>query len=97
MTIRNSVSTENVWAGIRSEAVAGGPVAVFVEHSQVSHNGGGGVVASGATAVLRISDVTITNNGTGVNYVSGGIVYSFGNNAIAGNTSTLAPTPTPLN
>ncbi|HZF11166.1 MAG TPA: right-handed parallel beta-helix repeat-containing protein [Thermoanaerobaculia bacterium] len=96
VTVRNSVSTENVWAGIRSEAVSGGPVAVFVEHSQVSHNGGGGVVAVGATAVLRITDVTITNNATGVNYTTGGIVYSFGNNAIAGNASTLPPTPIPL-
>jgi parallel beta helix pectate lyase-like protein len=97
VTIRNSVSTENVWAGVRSEATASGPVSVFVEHSQVSHNGGGGVVASGANAVLRISDVAIFKNGVGVNYASGGIVYSYGNNAIAENTSTLAPTLTPLN
>lgn len=98
VTIRNSVSAENVWAGIRSEAAAAGPVSVFVEHSQVSHNGGSGVVAIGNNAVLRISDVTITNNGTGVNYVSPGIVCSFGNNAIAGNTATVAPNCTvPLN
>jgi hypothetical protein len=92
VTIRNSVLTENVWAGVRSEATAGGPVSVFVEHSQVSHNGGSGVNAAGATAVLRISDVTITNNAVGVNYSTGGTVCSFGNNAITGNTSTLTPT-----
>jgi hypothetical protein len=96
VTVRNSVVTQHLWAGIRAEAIAGGPVAVFVEHSQVSHNSGNGVLALGATAIVRISDVTITNNGTGVNYLSGGIVYSFGNNAISANTSTLPPTPLPL-
>jgi len=96
VTLRNSVSSENVFSGVRSEAVAGGQVSVFVEHSQMSHNGGSGVIAVGATAVVRITDVTITNNLVGVNYSSGGVVYSYGNNAIAANASTLAPTVTPL-
>lgn len=97
VTIRNSVATENVWAGVRSETTAGGAVSVLVEHSQVSHNGGSGVVASGANAVLRISDVSIFKNAAGVVYVSGGIVYSYGNNVIAENTSTSPPTLIPLN
>src|SRR5262249_5920527 len=80
VTLRNSVSTENVSAGVRSEAVAGGQVSVFVEHSQVSHNGASGVVALGTNSVVRITDVTITNNAIGVYYTTGGIVYSFGNN-----------------
>lgn len=96
VTVRNSVVTQSTWAGIRSEATAGGPVSVFVEHSQVSHNGGNGVLATGATAVLRITDVTITNNAVGVAYANGGTVCSFGNNAIAGNPTTSPPTACPL-
>lgn len=97
VTVRNSVSSENVNAGIRAEQTASPAVAVsvFVEHSQSSNNNTG-VVAVGSTAILRISDVTITNNGAGVNYGSGGTVCSFGNNSIAGNASTFPPTSCPL-
>ncbi|MFL6234010.1 MAG: right-handed parallel beta-helix repeat-containing protein [Thermoanaerobaculia bacterium] len=96
VTIRNSVISESIFGGVRSEAVVGGQVSVFIEHSQVSHNGGSGVVASGTTAVLLISDVTITNNaGSGVSYTSGGTVLSYKNNAING--PTMAPTTTTLN
>jgi hypothetical protein len=96
VTIRNSVVSESVFGGVRSEAAVGGQVSVFVEHSQVSHNGGSGVVASGATAVLLISDVTITNNvGSGVYYTSGGTVLSYKNNAING--PTMTPMPATLN
>lgn len=94
VTIRNSVASQSFWAGIRSESVAGGPVSVFVEHSQVSHNGGSGVVAVNPAAILRISDVTITNNASGINYVGGGTVCSFGNNSVDGNAGTLLPTCT---
>jgi hypothetical protein len=103
VTVRNSVVTQNFWAGIRSEqqASAVGPVTVFVEHTQVSHNGGSGVFAVGPStgtpaATLRLSDVTATDNTNGIWYVNGGIVYSFGNNSVAGNTATLPPTLIPL-
>jgi len=95
VTVRNSVSSRNAGGGIRAISSVGGPVSVFVEHSQTSHNGGNGVLAQGATAIVRISEVTITDNGLGVNYVSGGTVCSFGN-SIAGNSATLPPTPCPL-
>jgi hypothetical protein len=97
VTVRNSVSTENLGAGIRIDQLASPavPVSVFVEHSQVSHNHSG-VVAVGPTAIVRISDVSITDNGAGVNYASGGTVCSFANNSIAGNTATFPPTSCPL-
>jgi hypothetical protein len=101
VTVRNSVVTESVWAGIRSEQLGSGAVTIFVEHTQVSHNGGNGVLALGPStglpmATIRLSDVTITDNGAGIAYANGGIVYSFGNNSVAGNPSTLPPTPIPL-
>jgi hypothetical protein len=98
VTVRNSVVTQNLWAGIRSEAQASplGPVTVFVEHSQVSHNSGNGVLAAGSTATMRLSDVTITDNGAGIVYINGGIVYSFGNNSVSGNPTTMPPTLIPL-
>jgi Right handed beta helix region len=96
VTVRNSVITENTASGIRCDSSVGGLVSVFVEHSQSSHNAGNGVIAVGSMAVARLTEVTITDNGNGVYYVSGGTVCSFGNNSIAGNTFTLAPTACPL-
>jgi hypothetical protein len=98
VTVRNSVVSDSTWAGIRAEQVATPvvPVTIFVEHSQVSHNGGNGVLASGSSATQRLSDVTITDNGAGIVYLNGGIIYSFGNNSVAGNPSTNPPTPIPL-
>jgi Right handed beta helix region len=99
VTVRNSVVTQSTWAGIRSEQQPSvlGPVTVFVEHTQVSHNGGNGVVAYGSpTATMRLLDVTITDNGAGIAYFNGGIVYSFGNNGVSGNVTTSPPTLIPL-
>jgi hypothetical protein len=95
VTVRSSVISENSASGIRCDSSVGA-VSIFVEHTQSSHNAGNGVLAVGALALVRISDVTITDNTNGVYYVSGGTVCSFGNNSIAGNTVTLPPTPCPL-
>jgi hypothetical protein len=95
VTVRNSVVSQNANAGIRAESSAG-PAAIFVEHSQSSHNANG-VVAAGAAAVVRISDVTITDNrANGLITASGGQVISFGNNSIDGNTINGVPTSTIL-
>jgi hypothetical protein len=96
VTVRNSVISENLASGIRADSSGGGvTTTIFVEHSQSSHNGGNGVLAAGTGAAVTISDVTITDNTNGVYYLSGGVVYSFGNNSIAGNTVTLPPTLIP--
>jgi hypothetical protein len=95
VTVRNSMLSENSASGIRCDSSVG-PVSIFVEHSQSSHNNGNGVIAVGSLALVRISDVTITDNVNGVYYLSGGTVCSFGNNSIAGNIVTLPPTSCPL-
>ncbi len=99
VTVRNSVVTQSVWAGIRSEQQASvlGLVTVFVEHTQVSHNAGNGVYALGSpTASIRLSDVTITDNGAGIVYANGASVFSFGNNSVSGNPTTMPPIVIPL-
>jgi hypothetical protein len=94
VTVRNSSVSQSMWAGIRADS-SGGPATILVEHSQSSHNGSYGVVAiGGSNAVVRISDVTITDNFIGVGTVSGGQLISFGNNSIDGNTTNGAPTST---
>jgi hypothetical protein len=95
VTIRNSVASQNTASGIRAESTSSaGPATILVEHSQSSHNHGNGVVAVG-TAVVRISDLTVTDNlSNGVVAVSGGQVISFGNNSIDGNVNNGTPTST---
>jgi hypothetical protein len=45
--------------------------------------------------VLRVSESTVTRNGTGL-HNSGGTLESFGNNAVRGNTSATFGTITPV-
>jgi hypothetical protein len=69
------------------------PVEVNLEGVLVANNAGQGVVAQGAGATIRMSNTGIYGNSTGV-LAAGGIVFSFGNNRIAGNNSDGAPTTT---
>ena len=93
VTIRNSVMTQNTHSGLRAESLAGGTVTVLVERSQSSHNFNG-IFAVGATATIRITDVTVTDNGNGIYYQNSGKVISFGNNSVDGNAASLTPTST---
>jgi hypothetical protein len=79
-TVSNSVFQGHATnAGLEVEASG----VLDVESSVTSHNLTGVLAQSGATA--RLSNVNITQNGTGVN--NGSIVRSFGNNKIDGNTT----------
>jgi hypothetical protein len=54
-----------------------------------------GAYANGATVVVRVSESTVTRNGTGLaNGGSGAVVESFGNNVIRGNTTNTTGTIT---
>jgi hypothetical protein len=63
-----------------------------LESCVVAHNNASGVSANGAAATVRITNVTVVNNATGLNAVNGATIASFQNNRIAGNTSNGAPT-----
>jgi hypothetical protein len=51
-----------------------------------ANNATHGVLVSGAAATVRIGNSTITGNATGAAAQSGGILQSYKNNAINGNT-----------
>lgn len=79
----------------------GTSVNVMVEHTVISNAGssappappvGGGVSSDGPQARIRLNNSTITNTATGVLTVNGGMVISYGNNAInAPIVGTLTP------
>ncbi len=99
VTVRNSVAAGNANAGFAASSTAGGPVQINLEGVTISDSAANvnsaGISASGAAAVVRLSNVLVVNNHLGLQVASGGQIVSFGNNRIAGNTVDGAPTVTP--
>jgi hypothetical protein len=83
--IRDSLFSEN-GNGITVNGNLSG-LSVLIDHSEMSFNNTG-LLASAGT--IRLSNSTISGNGTGINN-NGGTVISFRNNVIAGNTVDGAP------
>lgn len=63
-----------------------GQVRMMLNRVTSSNNTGIGVSSAGAGAVVRIGSSVITGNGTGLAVASGGLIQSYGNNQINGNT-----------
>ena len=82
VSISNSMINGNV-NGLVAEASAG-TAELNVSNCIINHNTTG-VLSGPGTVVIRLSDSSAQNNGTGVN-VSSGIVVTYGNNRINGNT-----------
>ena len=90
-TARNSVFSNNTTNGIFADAAVANASSVFVHHSQISNNGGNGVRAGNAgnvgTSAVEIAQNQINANvGAGINISTNGIIITFGNNSISGNT-----------
>ena len=93
ISVVNTNVTGNSQYGI--VAVSGvPPIDVNIENTVVSHNGQGGVRATGANARVRLSNSTVMNNPTGLAVTAGGLIESFGNNRVYGNVVDGAATGT---
>jgi hypothetical protein len=91
VTARNSVFSGNTTNGIFADAVAANAAVVFSHHNQISLNGGAGVRAGNAgnagTSGVEIAQNQIdSNTGAGVVISTNGLVNTFSNNSIQGNT-----------
>jgi hypothetical protein len=77
--------------------VGGAPIGVTLDNNALMlGNAGYGVRAIGNNVFARLDQATITGNTTGIAAVSGGTVFSYGNNSIDGNGTNGTPTPLPL-
>jgi hypothetical protein len=94
LTISNSIVAKHVGEGIICHSVNSTPSVLLVQSSTIAHNAGSGLNAFGTGAVLRVTKSAITDNGTGFAFSSGGILESFGDNALRGNTADGAATVT---
>ena len=91
-TVRDSVASGNNTNGYLAVSAAGA-VLLNLENSIAADNINNGVNSQGAQALVRMSNVVVTGNGTGLN-AGGGAIVSFGNNRVAGNTLDGTPTLT---
>ncbi|MGB7925073.1 MAG: right-handed parallel beta-helix repeat-containing protein [Pyrinomonadaceae bacterium] len=93
MTVRDSIVANNSLNGflVLSSTES---TQMNIESCVSTNNGAAGIKTSGVggnTGTVRISNVTVTNNATGLLAGSGGSIESFKNNTIAGNTTNGAP------
>jgi hypothetical protein len=70
-------------------------VALMIDRSVSANNGTTGVAVSGLLGTVRLANSTVTGNGTGLQALSSGILASYGNNQVNGNTSDGAPNSFP--
>jgi hypothetical protein len=89
VSVRDSVSAGATNAGILATTPVGGAsVLILLDNVLSANNATHGVLVSGAQAIVRIGNSTITGNATGVAAQNSGVLQSFKNNAISGNTSS---------
>jgi hypothetical protein len=95
VTVSDSVIANNGTNGIVAQA-SSVTENVMVRNSTITNNGLNGLLASGTGAAIRVTRSTITGNGTGWQDSVSGVVLSYGDNNIDGNTSVNTEPPGPL-
>jgi hypothetical protein len=89
----NCVAAGNNNNGIITNNGGGAATKLMVSRCTVNDTGGFGVLSSGATSAVFISNNVIFNNTTGVGTAASGAITSLGNNNINGNTTDGSPKP----
>jgi hypothetical protein len=85
MDVADSVITKNGGNGINAVGNAGGQAIVSIKDSTLARNGAAGVQANGTNAGVLVANTLFDQNATGATaVVSGGNMFSYGNNQIVG-------------
>ena len=92
IVVADSVLEKNA-NGIVLKPTGGFSARAEIDRSQIISNGGAGVSAD-ANGIARLNGNVITFNVTGLESLNGGILISYGNNAIENNNTNGAPTST---
>jgi len=86
VTVEGSSISGNANDGATAIAIAGGGASVMmINKSVVGYNSSTGVVANGG--IVQLGDSVVTGNATGLSSINGGILNSYKNNSINGNTN----------
>ena len=89
LTVRNSTISNN-GNGISLTLGGGTHAGATIEQTTLAFNDTG-LQVQNAGAIALIGSSTVVNNGTGVSQSSGGVIYSFKNNQIGGNSTDGTP------
>jgi hypothetical protein len=85
MTIADSVISNNLNDGIIATTPAGhAPIGVLITNTKSVYNAFG-VRSVGPNVSVRLNNSDIAGNGTGLNFGSGGALFTFGNNRVRAN------------
>jgi len=93
-TVTQSVASGNVLHGYSAFSNTATTAVLALDDSPATHNGTNGVIADGIGSIVRIANMLIFGNATGVNN-NGGSMVSWQNNRILGNTTQISGTLTP--
>jgi nitrous oxidase accessory protein NosD len=98
-TVRNSVASGNSEVGYLSSAIGPtGGTELTIDDSMAVGNGTGVRAEgfSGAKGIARVSNSTLIHNDVGLRVGASGLLYTRGNNTVAGNVTDVAGALTPL-
>jgi hypothetical protein len=96
VSFSDSVSAKNGSDGVASISF-GAVTNVMVRNSTIAFNSNNGLSAvNNANLTLRVTRSTITGNGTGWSASFGGVLLSYADNNIDGNTQANTEPPGPL-
>jgi hypothetical protein len=93
MTVSDSVSANNGDDGITADSFGGTTVQVMVRNCTIANNAAYGLIANGTGATGRVTRSTITGNAIAWSAVASGVVSSYADNNIDGNSSGDTPPP----
>jgi hypothetical protein len=97
VSIEDSSAAHNAFAGWAAVTTGvSGPVELNIIRTSASYNAGAGFTANGTGAKIRLGASLATGNGTGTLPTGSGVVESYQNNQIDGNTSDGSRTSIPL-
>ena len=96
VVVSESVSANSAGDGIYANSTGGNPVSITVRNSRIANNAADGLHALGSGATIRVTRSTLTGNNTAWAAVSTGVVVSYGDNNIDGNTNANTEPPNPL-
>jgi hypothetical protein len=93
VSIKDSVVANNTFNGISAFTAASQSItSITIDRSSSLLNGVDGILAQSPSAFVFIGSSTVMSNATGLHSVSGGSIYSYGNNQLTGNVTDGAAT-----
>jgi hypothetical protein len=96
LTVTDSVSASNKTTGITVQSFGPFPVSIMVRDSTIANNIFQGLVAINTGATILVTRSTITGNSTAWDTFASGVLASYGDNNIDGNTTAPAEPSNPL-